>query len=131
MTLFEDKDVLVLNKPYGLATQGGSGQTRHIDGMLELLAKGDTRPCWCIAWIATPLACCSSPRTGRWPLTSRDFGSRQAKKHWALSKLPKPSQGRISLYLAKGAGMKNPEAAQGTLRKCASPNMARPMRSIR
>ncbi|PPC88817.1 MAG: hypothetical protein CTY36_16555, partial [Methylocystis sp.] len=25
MTLFEDKDLLVLNKPYGLATQGGSG----------------------------------------------------------------------------------------------------------
>src|ERR1700722_10453323 len=34
MTLFEDRDVLVLNKPYGLAVQGGSGTTRHIDGML-------------------------------------------------------------------------------------------------
>jgi 23S rRNA pseudouridine955/2504/2580 synthase len=38
MTLFEDRDVLVLNKPYGLAVQGGSGTTRHIDGMLEALA---------------------------------------------------------------------------------------------
>ena len=44
MTLFEDKDVMVLNKPYGLAVQGGSGTTRHIDGMLASLAKGDRRP---------------------------------------------------------------------------------------
>src|SRR5215472_9219906 len=35
ITLYEDADVLVLNKPMGLAVQGGSGTTRHIDGMLE------------------------------------------------------------------------------------------------
>ncbi|PWB84346.1 MAG: hypothetical protein C3F11_01855, partial [Methylocystaceae bacterium] len=44
MTLFEDKDVMVLNKPFSLAVQGGSGMKRHIDGMLEALAKGETRP---------------------------------------------------------------------------------------
>src|SRR5947209_9804816 len=38
MTLFEDRDLLVLNKPFGLAVQGGSGTIRHIDGMLEALA---------------------------------------------------------------------------------------------
>ena len=37
ITLFEDADVLVLNKPMGLAVQGGSGTTRHLDGMLEVL----------------------------------------------------------------------------------------------
>src|SRR5258705_12846004 len=37
ITLHEDADVLVLNKPMGLAVQGGSGTTRHIDGMLEVL----------------------------------------------------------------------------------------------
>src|SRR6478736_4368975 len=42
LTLFEDADVLVLNKPAGLAVQGGSGTTRHIDQMLEVMrdAKG-------------------------------------------------------------------------------------------
>jgi len=42
MTLFEDDDVLVLNKPAGLAVQGGSGTTRHVDLMLEVMrdAKG-------------------------------------------------------------------------------------------
>ena len=29
--------MLVLNKPMGLAVQGGSGTTRHLDGMLEVL----------------------------------------------------------------------------------------------
>src|SRR5271165_6005097 len=41
MTLYEDRDVIVLNKPYGLAVQGGSGTKRHIDGMLEALADKD------------------------------------------------------------------------------------------
>src|ERR1700731_4079943 len=42
MIIFEDDDVLVLNKPAGLAVQGGSGTTRHIDQMLEVMrdAKG-------------------------------------------------------------------------------------------
>src|SRR5690606_4633107 len=41
ITLYEDKDVLVLNKPMGLAVQGGSGTTRHVDGMLEALRDAD------------------------------------------------------------------------------------------
>ena len=45
MTLYEDRDVIVLNKPHGLAVQGGSGTKRHIDGMLEALAdKNGERP---------------------------------------------------------------------------------------
>lgn len=34
--VYDDGDMLVLNKPSGLATQGGSGIHRHIDGMLEV-----------------------------------------------------------------------------------------------
>src|SRR5665213_1061480 len=37
ITLYEDDDVMVLNKPMGLAVQGGSGTVRHIDGMLGAL----------------------------------------------------------------------------------------------
>ena len=37
MVIHEDSSVFVLNKPSGLATQGGSGVTRHIDGMLASL----------------------------------------------------------------------------------------------
>jgi 23S rRNA pseudouridine955/2504/2580 synthase len=35
--LYMDKHVIVLDKPSGLATQGGSGLTRHVDGMLDSL----------------------------------------------------------------------------------------------
>ncbi len=46
MILFEDDHVLVLNKPFGLAVQGGSGTRKHIDGMLEGMADrfGGERP---------------------------------------------------------------------------------------
>src|SRR6478672_8640273 len=35
MILYEDEQVLVLNKPFGLAVQGGTGTKKHLDGMLE------------------------------------------------------------------------------------------------
>src|ERR1700721_2236006 len=44
MILFEDRDVLVLNKPYGLAVQGGSGTKRHVDGILQALADKEGHP---------------------------------------------------------------------------------------
>src|SRR5687768_7255136 len=41
ITLYEDDDVMVLNKPIGLAVQGGSGTYRHIDGMLAAFTAKD------------------------------------------------------------------------------------------
>jgi len=107
ITLYEDADVLVLNKPMGLAVQGGSGTTRHIDGMLEALravgADGqrprlvhrldkDTAGCLLVA--KTRFAAAALAET---------FRSRSARKiYWALcAGVPKPKQGRISTYLAK------------------------------
>lgn len=37
LIIYKDKNVLVLNKPSGLAVQGGSGVMRHLDGMLDAL----------------------------------------------------------------------------------------------
>ncbi|MEE6206582.1 MAG: RluA family pseudouridine synthase [Alphaproteobacteria bacterium] len=37
MVIFKDKDIIVLNKPSGLAVQGGTNTTRHVDGLLEAL----------------------------------------------------------------------------------------------
>src|SRR3954471_18941606 len=45
ITLFEDDDVMVLNKPMGLSVQGGSGTYKHIDGMLgSMTSKDGQRP---------------------------------------------------------------------------------------
>jgi 23S rRNA pseudouridine955/2504/2580 synthase len=105
MTLYEDDDVLVLNKPAGLAVQGGSGTTRHVDQMLEVMrdAKGqkprlvhrlDKETAGCLLVAKTRFA--ATQLTG-------SFRHRSARKiYWALvAGVPKPKQGRISTYLAK------------------------------
>jgi 23S rRNA pseudouridine955/2504/2580 synthase len=105
MTLFEDDDVLVLNKPAGLAVQGGSGTPHHLDRMLESMrdAKGqkprlvhrlDKETAGCLLVAKTRFA--ASTLTG-------SFRSRSARKiYWAMvAGVPKPKQGRISTYLAK------------------------------
>ena len=109
MTLFEDKDVLVLNKPFGLAVQGGSGTKRHIDGMLESLAKGNSRPVLVHRLdrdTSRRAACRQKPRTSPqiWANCFARARRRKSTGRWSRAS-PKPTQGRISLYLAKGAGM--------------------------
>jgi 23S rRNA pseudouridine955/2504/2580 synthase len=109
MTLFEDRDVLVLNKPYGLAVQGGSGTTRHIDGMLEALAdRQGNRPVLVHRLDRDTSGVLMIAKSRKMAAELGEiFRSRQAKKiYWALVEgVPKPAQGRISMFLAKGEGM--------------------------
>ena len=43
--IYRDDDVIAINKPAGLPTQGGSGQNRHVDGLSEALKFGlDEKP---------------------------------------------------------------------------------------
>ncbi len=45
LVLYRDDDVIVLNKPYGLAVQGGAKTTRHLDAMLGgLMFEKDEKP---------------------------------------------------------------------------------------
>ena len=45
LVIYKDDNILVLNKPSGLAVQGGTKTTRHVDGMLDALKFGlDERP---------------------------------------------------------------------------------------
>ncbi len=45
MVLHRDRDVIVLNKPAGIAVQGGTKTDRHIDGLLPgLVEEGAERP---------------------------------------------------------------------------------------
>ncbi len=105
MILFEDADVMVLNKPAGLAVQGGSGTTRHVDQMLEVMrdAKGQKPRAGAPArqgYRRLPTDC--ETRFAATALTG-SFRHRSARKiYWALDAgVPKPKQGRISTYLAK------------------------------
>ncbi len=107
ITLHEDGDVMVLNKPMGLAVQGGSGMTRHLDGMLEVLRgpgpdgqrprlvhRLDRDTAGCLLVAKTRFAAAALAKT---------FRSRSARKiYWALvAGVPRPRQGRISTFLAK------------------------------
>lgn len=45
LVLHKDADVIVLNKPAGLAVQGGTNTARHLDGMLDgLMFDAEKRP---------------------------------------------------------------------------------------
>ncbi len=109
MILYEDKDLMVLNKPFGLAVQGGSGTTRHIDGMLASLANdAGERPVLVHRLDRDTSGVLLVAKTRRMAADLGEvFRSRKAQKiYWALVEgVPKPAQGRISLFLAKGEGM--------------------------
>ena len=107
LILYEDDDLYVFNKPHGLASQGGSGTKRHMDGLLKSLAnkKGeaprlvhrldrDTSGCLVVA--KTKAAATHFGKV---------FSSRSARKiYWAVVVgNPHPQQGSISCFLAKQA----------------------------
>lgn len=108
MTLFEDADVLVLNKPAGLAVQGGSGTTRHVDQMLEVMRDARGQKPRLVHRIDKETSGCLLVAKTRFAAThlTGAFRSRSARKiYWALVVgVPKPKQGRISTYLAKEEG---------------------------
>jgi 23S rRNA pseudouridine955/2504/2580 synthase len=105
ITLYEDADVLVLNKPMGLAVQGGSGTTRHVDGMLEALRDAQGQRPRLVHRLDKDTAGCLLVAKTRFAAAAlaKSFRSRSARKiYWALvAGAPKPRQGRISTFLAK------------------------------
>jgi 23S rRNA pseudouridine955/2504/2580 synthase len=108
MILYEDADVMVLNKPAGLAVQGGSGTTRHIDQMLEVMRDAKGQKPRLVHRLDKETAGCLLVAKTRYAATALtgSFRQRSARKiYWALvAGVPKPKQGRISTYLAKEVG---------------------------
>ncbi|HWW37167.1 MAG TPA: RluA family pseudouridine synthase [Xanthobacteraceae bacterium] len=105
ITLYDDADVLVLNKPMGLAVQGGSGTTRHVDGMLEVLRDAHGQRPRLVHRLDKDTAGCLLVAKTRFAAAAlaKTFRSRSARKiYWALvAGVPKVQQGRISTYLVK------------------------------
>ena len=109
MILFEDDHVLVLNKPFGLAVQGGTGTKKHVDGMLAGMADrfGGERPRLVhrLDRDTTGVLLVAKTRDAAAKL-GRTFQTRSAAKtYWALVKgVPKPPQGKVEAALVKAAG---------------------------
>jgi len=106
--LYMDKSVIVLDKPSGLATQGGSGLTQHVDGMLDSLAfEKNTRPKLVHRLDRDTSGVLIVARTASAAAElSRSLAERTAQKiYWALTKgVPKVSRGTIKAALAKESG---------------------------
>ena len=108
MILFEDEHVLVLNKPFGLAVQGGSGTKRHLDGILAGMADrfGDRpRLVHRLDRDTTGVLLVAKHRDAAAKL-GRTFQTRSAAKtYWALVRgVPRPPQGKIEAALVKASG---------------------------
>ncbi len=105
ITLWEDADVMVLNKPMGLSVQGGSGTVRHVDGLLEVLRGADGQRPRLVHRLDKDTAGCLLVAKTRFAASAlaKNFRSRSARKtYWALvAGVPKPRQGRVSTFLAK------------------------------
>ncbi len=106
--IYRDDEVLALDKPPGLAVQGGSGQTRHVDGLAEALRFGrpdkprlvhrldrDTSGVLVLARNARAAAG-----------LARAFQARDARKlYWAaVAGAPSPRAGTIRYGLVKAPG---------------------------
>ncbi len=98
----------VLNKPPGLATQGGSGTKEHVDGLLDALAEGDApRPRLVHRLDKDTSGVLLIARTpGSAAFFSKHFSGRSARKvYWALIVgVPEIAEGLIELPLAKQPG---------------------------
>lgn len=109
--VYKDDWVIALNKPPGLAVQGGTGTRRHVDGLLDGLRFGgrerprlvhrldkDTSGVLLIARTAAAAR----------QLTAAFRDNAARKVYWALvTGVPRPAQGRIDAPLVKrgGAGL--------------------------
>lgn len=108
LVLYDDGDIVVLNKPHGIAVQGGSKIQRHIDGLLDHLKnKEGLRPRLVhrldrdtsgVLVVARALK--TAGALGKL-LANRDV----RKEYWALTApAPERDAGRIEAALSKGSG---------------------------
>jgi len=108
MVLEQDRAAIVLNKPPGLATQGGSGTYEHVDGLLDAYAgEKDPRPRLVHRLDKDTSGVLLIARTpGSAAFFSKRFSGRTARKiYWALvAGVPAIEDGLIELPLAKQPG---------------------------
>ncbi len=108
MVIHRDKQAIVLNKPPGLATQGGTKTHEHVDGLLDgLQFDGESRPKLVHRLDKDTSGALLIARTTRAAaFFAKSFSTRSAKKvYWALVVgVPAIDDGMIELPIAKQPG---------------------------
>lgn len=107
MVIYQDQNAFVLNKPPGLATQGGTKTTQHLDRLLDGLADEGARPKLVHRLdkdtSGALLVARSARSAGHF---AKSFSGRTARKvYWALVVgMPDAPEGLIDAPLAKQPG---------------------------
>ncbi|MEM9873104.1 MAG: RluA family pseudouridine synthase [Pseudomonadota bacterium] len=106
--IYEDDHVIALNKPSGLPTQGGSGQTRHVDGLAEALQYDfDDKPRLVhrLDKDTSGVLLLARTRLAAKALTAAMRHRETRKIYWALvAGVPTPYLGEIKYGLVKAPG---------------------------
>ncbi|MGF1543467.1 MAG: RluA family pseudouridine synthase [Parvularculaceae bacterium] len=104
MTIYEDEQLIALNKPFGLAVQGGSKTTRHVDGMLAAREANGDRPRLThrLDRDTGGVLVVAKTRVAAAALAGAFRGRDVEKTYWALAVgAPRPREGTIRLDVAK------------------------------
>jgi 23S rRNA pseudouridine955/2504/2580 synthase len=122
--IWRDDHLIALNKPPGLAVQGGSGQTRHVDGMTAALRFGldeNPRLVHRIDRDTSGLLLLARTVAAAAALT-RSFRARDtAKIYWAaVAGSPRPPMGTIRFGLVKAPG--HGKGGEGEKMHCVLPD---------
>jgi 23S rRNA pseudouridine955/2504/2580 synthase len=105
LVIHKDADVIAINKPPGLAVQGGSGITRHLDAMLDALqfdAPERPRLVHRLDKDTSGVLLLARNRAAAAKLGEALRGREARKLYWAaVVGVPKPKRGKIDLPLSK------------------------------
>ena len=107
MVIYEDQGAFVLNKPPGLATQGGTKTHQHLDRLLDGLAGDAARPKLVHRLDKDTSGALLVARTSRSAgHFAKAFSGRTARKvYWAIvAGVPDQGQGEVDAPLAKQPG---------------------------
>ncbi|THH34469.1 RluA family pseudouridine synthase [Aliishimia ponticola] len=106
--IWKDDHIIALNKPPGLPVQGGSGQTRHVDGMGEALRFGmdeNPRLVHRLDKDTSGVLLLARTRQAAQALTAAIRHRKTRKIYWALvAGVPTPYLGEIKYGLVKAGG---------------------------
>jgi 23S rRNA pseudouridine955/2504/2580 synthase len=108
LVLHRDDDIIIIDKPAGLAVQGGTGTTRHLDGLLDGLrfdAKERPRLVHRLDKDTSGVLVLARSAATAAKLGAAFRSKAVRKVYWAVVVgAPKPRQGAIELKLAKLPG---------------------------
>ncbi len=108
LVIYEDDEVIALNKPAGIAVQGGTGTTRHIDALSRALVPDTAEKPRLVHRLDrdTSGVLVLAKTVGSANRLSMLFRSRELDKiYWAVTLgVPHPTSGDIRSYMIKSTG---------------------------